>query len=131
MADHIENPHAPVAPHEGRKEPLVNPPRQFVAPGVPHAPVEQQRPIVPQKKLDENRISGAARVKTQIEGSPSVLARTYGGKIEDVYGFAVSELARLVSIYIYFGGSRVACLASRSRRACSPSWEVKVLCPYV
>ncbi|KAK9159785.1 hypothetical protein Syun_006126 [Stephania yunnanensis] len=59
------------------------------------------------------------------------LARTYGGNIEDVYGFVVAELARLVSIYIYFGGSRVAYLASRSRRACSPSWEVKVLCPYV
>ncbi|KAK9163575.1 hypothetical protein Syun_004477 [Stephania yunnanensis] len=44
--------------------------------------------------------------------SPSVLACTYGGNIEDVYGFAVAELARLVSIYIYFGGSRVACLAA-------------------
>ncbi|KAK9160634.1 hypothetical protein Syun_006975 [Stephania yunnanensis] len=36
---------------------------------------------------------------------------------------SVAELARLVSIYIYFEGSRVACLASRGRRACSPSWE--------
>ncbi|KAK9169913.1 hypothetical protein Syun_002053 [Stephania yunnanensis] len=60
----------------------------------------------------------------QGSNSPSVLALTYGGNIEDVYGFVVAELARLVSIYIYFGGSRVACLASRSRRACSPSWEL-------
>ncbi|KAK9136109.1 hypothetical protein Syun_015439 [Stephania yunnanensis] len=30
----------------------------------------------------------------------SVLACTYGGNIEDVYGFAVAELARLGCIYI-------------------------------
>ncbi|KAK9139818.1 hypothetical protein Scep_009499 [Stephania cephalantha] len=47
MADHIgipHAPHAPVAPREGWEEPLVFPPRQFVAPDVPHAPVEHQRP---------------------------------------------------------------------------------------
>ncbi|KAK9161124.1 hypothetical protein Syun_007465 [Stephania yunnanensis] len=49
MADHIGNPHAPnapIAPHEKREEPLVIPPQQFVAPAGPHAPVEQQRPVV-------------------------------------------------------------------------------------
>ncbi|KAK9119508.1 hypothetical protein Scep_017601 [Stephania cephalantha] len=57
LADHIGNPHAPyapVAPHEGREEPLVIPPRQFVAPGVPHAPVEQQRHVVPQSTTTQD-----------------------------------------------------------------------------
>ncbi|KAK9142522.1 hypothetical protein Syun_011922 [Stephania yunnanensis] len=43
MADHIGNPHAPIAPHERQEEPIVIPPRQFVVPAGPYAPVEQQR----------------------------------------------------------------------------------------
>ncbi|KAK9087629.1 hypothetical protein Syun_030023 [Stephania yunnanensis] len=59
MADNISIPHAlyaPVAPCEGREEPLIILPQQFVAPSVPHVPLEQQRPIVHQYQQFKQKV---------------------------------------------------------------------------
>ncbi|KAK9158022.1 hypothetical protein Scep_004596 [Stephania cephalantha] len=60
MADHYGNP-----PLEGQEEDLDTPPQQFVTPVMPHAPVAQQRPVVPQYQPLDQRVVDLASQRLQ------------------------------------------------------------------